>query len=77
MVDPMLVATDNLTLVKGILDRMLASGDIQPLLDGFADDVTFRVATPHGSPDPYRGDPGGHPRQVCAARGRAEPSAHL
>jgi ketosteroid isomerase-like protein len=51
----MLVATDNLALVKGILDRMLASGDIQPLLDGLADDVTFTVATPHGSPDPYPG----------------------
>ena len=51
----MLVATDNLALVKGILDRMLASGDIQPLLDGLADDVMFTVATPQGSPDPYQG----------------------
>jgi ketosteroid isomerase-like protein len=51
----MLVATDNLALVKGILDRMLASGDIQPLLDGLADDVMFTVPTPQGSPDPYQG----------------------
>jgi hypothetical protein len=51
----MLVATDNLALVKGILDRVLASGDIQPLLDGLADDVMFTVATPEGSPDPYQG----------------------
>ena len=51
----MLVATDNLALVKGILDRMLASGDIQPLLDGLAEDVTFTVAPPHRSPDPYQG----------------------
>jgi ketosteroid isomerase-like protein len=51
----MLVATDNLALVKGILDRLLASGDIQPLLDGLADDVMFTVAPPHGSPDPYQG----------------------
>ena len=51
----MLVATDNLALVKGILERMLASGDIQPLLDGLAEDVRFTVATPHGSSDQYQG----------------------
>src|SRR3954452_10336609 len=33
-VDPMPAAADNLALVKGILDRMLPSGDLRPLLDG-------------------------------------------
>jgi hypothetical protein len=50
----MLVATDNLALVKGILDRVLASGDIQPLLDGLADDVMFTVPRPREAPTPTR-----------------------
>ena len=45
----MLVATNNLALVNGILDRMLASGDIQPLLDSLADDVMFTVAPSPGT----------------------------
>jgi ketosteroid isomerase-like protein len=46
------VAADNLALVKGILDRMLPSGDLRPLLDGLADDVVFTVATtPDDGPD--------------------------
>jgi ketosteroid isomerase-like protein len=52
-VDPMLAAVDNLALVKGILDRMLPSGDLRPLLDGLADDVAFTVATPDDGPGTY------------------------
>jgi ketosteroid isomerase-like protein len=48
-------AVDNLALVKGILDRMLPSGDLRPLLDGLADDVVFTVATPEDGPDTYQG----------------------
>jgi ketosteroid isomerase-like protein len=48
-------ATDNLALVKGILDRMLPSGDLRPLLDGLAEDVVFMVATPDDGPDTYQG----------------------
>src|SRR5262245_40916119 len=44
----MLATTDNLALVKDILDRMLPSGDLQPLREGLADDVVFTVATPDG-----------------------------
>ena len=51
----MLVVTDNLALVKRILDRMLASGDIQPLLDGLSEDVVFTVAAPRGGHEPYPG----------------------
>ena len=46
----MQTAVDNMALVKGILDRMLPSGDIRPLLDGLADDVVFAVAAPSGGP---------------------------
>ena len=51
----MLVVTDNLALVRSILDRMLASGDIQPLMDGLSEDVVFTVAAPHGSLEPSQG----------------------
>jgi len=51
----MLVVTDNLALVRSILDRMLASGDIQPLMDGLSEDVVFTVAAPHGGPEPSQG----------------------
>jgi ketosteroid isomerase-like protein len=48
-------AVDNLALVRGILDRMLPSGDLRPLLDGLADDVVLTVATPDDGPDTYHG----------------------
>ncbi len=51
----MQTAVDNMALVKGILDRMLPSGDIRPLLDGLADDVVFAVAAPSGGPDTHEG----------------------
>jgi ketosteroid isomerase-like protein len=54
-VDPMPAALDNLALVKGILDRILPSGDLQPLLDGLADDVVFTVTTPDDDPCTYLG----------------------
>jgi ketosteroid isomerase-like protein len=44
---------DNLALVKGILDRMLPSGDLGPLLDGLADDIVFTVATSDDGPGTY------------------------
>jgi ketosteroid isomerase-like protein len=47
-------AVDNLALVKGILDRMLPSGDLRPLLDGLADDVVFTMATDDDGPDTYQ-----------------------
>jgi ketosteroid isomerase-like protein len=65
----MLVVTDNLALVKGILDRMLASGDVQPLLDGLSEDVVFTVAAPHGSPEPYQGAGKAAVREYFAALG--------
>src|SRR4051812_25377980 len=48
-VDPMLAAVDNLTLVKGILDGILQTGDLEGLLDGLAQDVVLTVATPDGT----------------------------
>jgi ketosteroid isomerase-like protein len=39
---------DNLTIVQDILDRMLPTADLQPLLDHLADDVALTVAAPHG-----------------------------
>jgi ketosteroid isomerase-like protein len=51
----MLEVTDNLALVRSILDRMLASGDIQPLMDGLSEDVVFTVAAPHGGHEPSQG----------------------
>jgi ketosteroid isomerase-like protein len=48
-------AADNLALVKGILDRMLPSGDLRPLLDGLADDVVLTVAMPDDGPDACQG----------------------
>ena len=51
----MLAATDNLALVKGILDHMLPSGDLRPLLDGLADDVVFTVDPPEDGSDSYEG----------------------
>jgi len=47
----MLAVTDNLTLVKGILDRMLVDVDLRPLLDGLAEDVVFGLATPDTDAD--------------------------
>jgi ketosteroid isomerase-like protein len=44
----MRVMTDNLALVKGIVDRMLLSGDLRPLLDGLAEDVALRVGPSDG-----------------------------
>jgi ketosteroid isomerase-like protein len=54
-VAPMPAALDNLALVKGILDRMLPSGDLRPLLDGLAEDVVFTVTTPDDGPGAYLG----------------------
>jgi ketosteroid isomerase-like protein len=51
----MRVATDNLDLVKGILEPILSSGDIRPLLDRLADDVVIRAGAPEGGPDTYEG----------------------
>ena len=44
----MRVMTDNLALVKGIVDRMLMSGDLRPLLDGLAEDVVLQVGPSDG-----------------------------
>jgi ketosteroid isomerase-like protein len=46
----MQTGVDNMTVVKDILDRMLPSGDLRPLLDGLADDAVFAVAAPGGGP---------------------------
>ena len=46
--------TDDLALVKDILDRVLASGDLEPLLESLADDVVLAVATPNG-PERHEG----------------------
>lgn len=51
----MRVTTDNLALVKGIVDHVLVSGDLRPLLDGLAEDVVFRVAGPDGGPNEATG----------------------
>jgi ketosteroid isomerase-like protein len=51
----MSAAANNLALVKGILDRMLPSGDLRPLLDGLADDVVFTVATTDDGTGTYQG----------------------
>jgi ketosteroid isomerase-like protein len=51
----MRVMTDNLAVVRGIVDRVLVSGDLRPLLDGLAEDVVFKVATPDGGPDEATG----------------------
>ena len=48
-------STDSLRLVNGILDRMVRSGNIGPLLDVLADDVELRVAPSDGSSDTYQG----------------------
>ncbi|HET9726039.1 MAG TPA: nuclear transport factor 2 family protein [Gemmatimonadales bacterium] len=37
----MIAANDNLSLIRGILDRMLDSGDIRYLVNRLADDVVF------------------------------------
>ena len=42
---------DNLALVQDILDRMLPSADLEPLLDHLADDVVFAVTAPDGGSD--------------------------
>jgi ketosteroid isomerase-like protein len=40
--------TDNLALIRDILERMLPAADLQPLLDHLADDCVFTVAGPEG-----------------------------
>jgi ketosteroid isomerase-like protein len=47
----MRLMTDNLALIKGIMDRVLESGDLRPLLDGLAEDVVLTVAAPDSGPD--------------------------
>lgn len=47
--------TNNLVVVKRILDRWLPSGDIRPLLDGLADDVELTVTAHGGGGDPHQG----------------------
>jgi hypothetical protein len=51
----MRLMTDNLALIKGIVDRMLVSGDLRPLMDGLDEAVVFKVAAPDGSPDEATG----------------------
>jgi ketosteroid isomerase-like protein len=51
-VDSMLSTIDNLALVKRMLDHTLATGSLQPLLDGLADDVVLAV-TPPDDVDPH------------------------
>jgi len=51
----MRVMTDNLALIKGIVDRVLESGDLRPLLDGLDDGVVFTLATPDGGQDEATG----------------------
>ena len=51
----MLAATHDLDLVQDILDRMLPSADVQPLLEHLADDVEFTVTAPDGGSDTHRG----------------------
>jgi ketosteroid isomerase-like protein len=51
----MRVMTDKLAVVKGIVDRVLVSGDLRPLVDGLAEDVVFELATPDGGPDEATG----------------------
>ena len=46
---------DNLALVQDILDRMLPSADLRPLLDHLADDVSFTVAAPNSHPEAQEG----------------------
>ena len=46
----MLSTMDNLALVKEMLDRMLATGKVEPLLEALADDVAFTVTAPEASP---------------------------
>src|SRR6476646_8256467 len=53
-VDSMPTMTDDMALVKDILDRVLASGDLEPLLDSLADDVVLAIATPDG-PERHEG----------------------
>ena len=46
---------DNLALVQDILERMLPSADLEPLLDHLADDVVFAVTIPGGGPALHQG----------------------
>jgi len=48
--------TDNLALIRDILERMLPASDLQPLLDHLADDVVFTVAGPEGGVNADGGD---------------------
>lgn len=51
----MRLMTDNLALIKGIVDRLLVSGDLRPLLDSLDEAVVFTVATPDGGSDAATG----------------------
>jgi ketosteroid isomerase-like protein len=44
----MLTMNDNLSQVRAALDPLLRAGDLWPLLESMAEDVTFRVATADG-----------------------------
>jgi ketosteroid isomerase-like protein len=44
----MQTTTDNLALIRDILERMLPAADLRPLLEHLADDVVFTVAGPDG-----------------------------
>jgi ketosteroid isomerase-like protein len=46
----MLSTIDNLALVKEMLDRVLTTGEVRPLLEGLADDVAFTVTAPDAKP---------------------------
>src|SRR5262245_52658285 len=46
----MLSTIDNLTLVKEMLGRVLATGRVGPLLESLADDVIFTVTAPDATP---------------------------
>jgi len=46
----MLSTIDNLALVKEMLDRVLTTGRVRPLLEGLAEDVAFTVTAPDAKP---------------------------
>jgi ketosteroid isomerase-like protein len=60
---------DNLALVQDILERMLPSADLEPLLDHLADDVAFAVTAPDGGPALHRGRGKAAVREYFAALG--------
>jgi len=51
----MLTGIDNMFLVKDILDRMVPSADLEPLLSALADDVDFTVVSHGGRREARRG----------------------